>query len=512
MATLEAETPDDRPQTIAELDSAISDITTQISELNTEFSGKRFTKEAKEKWNQLHEQRDDPDDGLKAYRDELQLREDMIGDAVGKGAVESSTDTFQTRRPGSPTGGDIYDLSTVRRMFDDPSVEGNELRDRAKKALESAVIPHPQAEAVDAKGHVERLIGMEPEDGRLSRYLVATDSPTYKRAWTKTLAYGLAGQSPMLSREEQAAINGARAAERAMSLTTTSGGFAVPFVLDPTIIQTGSGAINPYRAIGNVSNISVDEWRGVSSAGVTATFQAEAAAVTDASPTLAQPVVSTEMARAFVPFSIEIGQDWGGFASEMAGMFADSKDVLEATKMALGSGTNEPFGVITGATTVFTASNTNSVVLADVYGVRNALGPRFRNRASWTLNNSVADKIRQFDTAGGAGLWIDNLRLRSAASAASMQDARLGADLLGHAAYEATAQSGTFTTGQLIGVIGDFNYYKIVDRIGMNVEVIQHIFGAGQGNLPTGQRGLFAYWRVGAKVLDANAFRTLKLA
>jgi predicted phage gp36 major capsid-like protein len=46
----------------------------------------------------------------------------------------------------------------------------------------------------------------------------------------------------------------------------------------------------------------------------------------------------------------------------------------------------------------------------------------------------------------------------------------------------------------------------------MNIELIRHLFGAAQGNLPTGQRGLFAYWRVGAKVLDANAFRVLRLA
>jgi HK97 family phage major capsid protein len=144
--------------------------------------------------------------------------------------------------------------------------------------------------------------------------------------------------------------------------------------------------------------------------------------VTDASPTLAQPIVSTEMARAFVPFSIEVGQDWASFQSEMVGLFTDAKDVLEATKFALGSGTNEPFGVITGATTVFTASNTNSLFVADLYGVHNALGPRFRANASWTLNNAVADRIRQLSTAGGADLWAQNLRLRTAAPGLPMTE------------------------------------------------------------------------------------------
>ena len=66
------------------------------------------------------------------------------------------------------------------------------------------------------------------------------------------------------------------------------------------------------------------------------------------------------------------------------------------------------------------------------------------------------------------------------------------------------------TTGQLIAVIGDFRYYVIADRLGLTLEVIPHLFDTN--NMPTGQRGLYAYWRNGAKVVDANAFRTLKLA
>ena len=45
----------------------------------------------------------------------------------------------------------------------------------------------------------------------------------------------------------------------------------------------------------------------------------------------------------------------------------------------------------------------------------------------------------------------------------------------------------------------------------MAIEVIPHLFDV-TNNMPTGQRGLYAYWRNGSKVVDANAFRTLKLA
>lgn len=481
-----------------EIRSEIADRKARLEQIDADNAGERFDEVTRNEWNTLNTEVDE----LEARVDELIAREERLMSLAGNAQNVERIAMPQFSRPSAVKGEDIYDLSTIERSWDDPSVEASQLRDRAMRAVDAAVIPHPRGDKNDNKGHVEQLIDtIDDQHGSFSRYLLSTGSSAYRRAFTKYLV-----SQPRTAREEDLL-------ERAASLTTTAGGFAVPFNIDPSVIQTGNGAINPYRDIGNVITQNVDEWRGVSSAGITAAFQAEAAATTDNAPTLAQPVVSTEMARAFVPFSIEIGQDWAAFSSEMATMIQDSKDVLEASKFAVGSGTNEPFGVITGATTVFTASNTNSLVVADVYGVHNALGPRFRKNAVWTMNNAVGDRIRQLDTAGGANLWVDNLTLRSAAVPNSFTDGRMGAQLLGKGVYEATAQSGAFTTGQLIGVVGDFGgYYKIVDRVGLTIETIPHLFGAAQGNLPTGQRGLFAYWRVGAKVLDANAFRVLKLA
>jgi HK97 family phage major capsid protein len=67
----------------------------------------------------------------------------------------------------------------------------------------------------------------------------------------------------------------------------------------------------------------------------------------------------------------------------------------------------------------------------------------------------------------------------------------------------------TVVNATKIMIVGDFSYYLILDRLGMNVQLIPFLFGAGQGNLPTGQRGLFAYWRNTAKVLSAAAFVAL---
>jgi HK97 family phage major capsid protein len=63
---------------------------------------------------------------------------------------------------------------------------------------------------------------------------------------------------------------------------------------------------------------------------------------------LAQPTIKAEQGRAFIPFSLELGQDWNGIQAELARLVSDAKDVLDATKFTVGSGTNEPTGVVTG--------------------------------------------------------------------------------------------------------------------------------------------------------------------
>ncbi|MFA4974752.1 MAG: phage major capsid protein, partial [bacterium] len=69
----------------------------------------------------------------------------------------------------------------------------------------------------------------------------------------------------------------------------------------------------------------------------------------------------------------------------------------------------------------------------------------------------------------------------------------------------------TTTGAEEIMIIGDFRNYVILDKVGMNVELIPHLVG-GTANYPTGQRGLYCYWRNSAKVATANAFRVLKVA
>jgi HK97 family phage major capsid protein len=479
------------PRTKDEVHEQIKADKERVRELDTAYQGQWLDPESGDgkEWAECN-QRIDENERIYA---QVVKREARVAELGQEPNSREDGASFHTSRPGSASKEDIFDLSTVRMSASDPRRMGQELRDRSMRMLERAKFQHPEVDQDVARERVEALIARDSDDGRFARYALATGDPAYSKAFWKWAARG---DTAGMSREDMAAWERGQQAERALSLTGSAGGFAVPFTLDPTLINTSNGVVNPIRQIARVESIVTDEWRGISHAGITASYAAEATETTDNSPTLTQPTVSTEKAQAFVPFSIEIGQDWSGLQPQMAAALADARDTLEAGKFITGTGTNEPFGVAVGTTTTVAAATGLTMTLANLYALLASLPPRYRAQASFIGDLEILVRIRQFDTAGSsAAIWVDSLQNDMASR------------LLGKPVYEASEMPGTITNAAKILIFGDFSRYLIVDRVGLTVDVIPHLFGANQR--PTGQRGLYAYWRNGAKVLDANAFRAL---
>ena len=55
-------------------------------------------------------------------------------------------------------------------------------------------------------------------------------------------------------------------------------------------------------------------------------------------------------------------------------------------------------------------------------------------------------------------------------------------------------------------LLGNFNAYYIVDRVGTQV-IYDPIIRSTGNNRPTGQAGWFGFWRVGAEVADLGQFK-----
>lgn len=376
----------------------------------------------------------------------------------------------------------LYDRNAVR-----------DLRTRALYAIEGAAEFLTDAQ----QSRAERMIRSD-KGGRLSQHMLLTGSDEYHRAFEELLTHN---NPALLDAPEYEAYKTAEAHRRAMSLTDSAGGFLVPFTLDPTIILTNAGSANPFRRVATVRTIATDVWHGVSSSGVTAEWLAESSQVADASPTFGSPDIKPEKAAAWIQGSFEVLSD-SGFASEVGPLLADAKDQLEAVAFATGDGIGKPEGVITGVAAVAGSRVLSKTIgayeVGDVYALESALPPRYRLTGSptWLADKAVINMTRQFDSAGGSSFWA-NLGM-------GQPEQLLGAPIL-----EASAMNGAIAAGNDTLLLGDFRQYYIVDRVGMTMVYEPLVKGAN--GRPTGEAGWFAYWRVGAGVVNPDAFRLLRI-
>ena len=381
----------------------------------------------------------------------------------------------------------IYDLSDIRAM--DPKAAKAELRARAIDAIENAPEHLGHDEAEQATRHAER-------NPAIAEHILRTGSPEYHDAFD---AY-VRGAEASTSDSQRAA----------MSLTGANGGYLVPFTLDPTIILTNNGQINPFRQISRVETITTDDWNGVTSAGVTAEWLAEGSQAADATPTFTQPTITVQKAAAYLFASLEATQD-SGIAPQIAGLIAEGKDRLESAAFATGSGSGQQYGIaprmsLTTASRVAGSSGAAGaadLVVADIYAVDNALAPRHRANASWVGEKTTLNKVRQLAnvTTGAApgAFWTDF-------------GGGLPSQLIGYPVYQASDMDSTIVSGSNddVLILGDFQKYVIVDRVGLSI-IYNPLVLSTSNNRPTGQVGWFGFWRVGADAVDANAFRSLRL-
>lgn len=487
---------DDR-MTVEERTARQSEIRARLSEIDTEYSGAALPVDVQTEWDTLSTEHDEHDTAIRAATDRAERIRAL---AVNQGAterVDNSRAGYGRQAPNVAVQPEnIYDLTAVRQQARSIDELPGLYRDRAMRAIEQARFPGTE----DRQGAQTRashlLNSIDDDEGTLARRMLVTGSPLYERAFAKVIgSQSMAG----LTGEES----------RALSLgADASGGYAVPFQLDPSIMLTSDGSVNPLRQVARVEQITGKKWQGVTSAGVQVTRGAEASEAGDNSPTLGQPEVETTRVQGFIPFSRELETGWNALQSELTMLLQDARDQEEATSFVNGDGTGEnPFGLVATlpAGRQVAASGTATLTVPDdVHAVEESLPPRFRQRASWLANKSIYNMIRSAaaQNAGYSGdLWV-----------------RLSAgqppELIGYPARELSTMTGTFSTvvgtANLVLMFGDYKRaFLIVDRVGMNIELIPHLFGAN--GRPTGQRGLYAVWFNSSKILVDNALRILKV-
>ena len=379
-------------------------------------------------------------------------------------------------------------------------------RDNAMRITEQATFPHPDTDVQKTRDRMAWLLDHhDTDDKQLAKRFMATSSPLYRRAFKKLIL-----QQP-LSPEEQ------RGTALAVGVDGT-GGFAIPVIFDLSVIAIGvhSGAVNPYRAVCRVVPIvGTDTWNALTATVVTATRTTEAAPAIEQGPTFAQPQYIVKRVQAQITYSLEVAQDRADIESAMATLIQEAKDNEEETSFAVGAGGGSasigvgPVSGTSGAYTAVAGAGSGVIAEGDLTATESALPVRHRFGAQWFMNRVNIRKIQSLETSGGK-LFGGSIYFPSVGQVDLSAVGNTGLRLLGYPVNESPSLPTATTTTITIGTLLNPQQYVIVDRIGMNLQIIPFVFGASQGNLVTGQQALYAMWRNTAAPLNVDAGRTLR--
>lgn len=315
-----------------------------------------------------------------------------------------------------------------------------------------------------------------------ARHIATFGQDVYAEAWAKRMT----GKDYLLSDAEA----------RALAVGTgTSAGNLVPTHLDPSIILTNAGSYNPFRRVARVVSLpspGPNTWNGVTSAGVTASWDAEAAEVSDDSPETANPSIPVYKGAAYVAASYEAIEDVANLAGEVVRMFADAKDRLESAAFATGTGSAQPTGLITDldANTFVEVSNTTAATLGlvDLHNALNGLSARYRDRATWIMSPAILGTVEQLGAGLGGANSVTNIN-----SGYSMS--LLGRPVELSSSYPGTPSSTTQVENWL--TVGDMSQFVIVDKIG--VRTVFNPVTLGANRRPDGGAGWYMHWRAGSE-------------
>jgi HK97 family phage major capsid protein len=297
--------------------------------------------------------------------------------------------------------------------------------------------------------------------------------------------------------------------------TTTTGGYMLPYTFDPTFIKTGAYTpFNPYRQICRVEQIAgSNNWQGVSVGAVAAAYSVESAATVEAGPTFARPSLTAYRATSFITLSRETMQDRPDVASELAVLIDEGKQTNEETQFSVGTGSTVfPAGALVKSK--FTVKETitdNTFAVADLDATEAALPIRHRAEAVWLLSRAVIRIIQGWETAYGK--YFESTLGYPAAGPlpAGPPGGNTGLKLLGYPVWETPSAPATVTSDDtIVGLLFAPKNYMILDRVGMDIEIVPNMFDATTG-FPTGDRGLLAIWRNTGNVLNADAGRQINI-
>ncbi len=167
----------------------------------------------------------------------------------------------------------------------------------------------------------------------------------------------------------------------------------------------------------------------------------------------------------------------------------------------LGNGVNQPLGVFVassqGISTARDVSNGNTSTTITFDGLKSAkysIKQQYWARLRWMFHRNAVEQLAKIKDTNGQYIWKDDV--------AEGEPDRL----LGFPVFMSEYVPNTFTTGQYVGILGDFSQYQIVDALDMQIQRLVELYAE------TNQTGFIGRQESDGMPVMEEAFARVKLA
>lgn len=165
-----------------------------------------------------------------------------------------------------------------------------------------------------------------------------------------------------------------------------------------------------------------------------------------------------------------------------------------------GSGSNQPLGVFTASSDgistsrdVSTGNTSSSIQFAGLYEAKYTLKQNYWPRARWLFHQDGQKQIAKLTDGESRYMWQESVRVGEPDR------------LLGIPTFMSQYAPNTFTTGQYVGILGDFSFYWYADALMFEIQRLEELYAE------TNQVGLIGRWESDGMPVLEEAFVRVKL-
>lgn len=316
-------------------------------------------------------------------------------------------------------------------------------------------------------------------------------------------AYVTRGMGDMSSEERNALREGFVAPDRAAQGvgTPSAGGYLVPEGFRANIVerQKAYGAVQQVATVLTTATGAALPWPTNDDTGNVGALLAENTQATEQDLTLGTAQLGAyKYTSKIVRVSLEFLQDvdWMDAESFLQRKFAERLGRIHNQHFTTGTGTAQPQGIVTGATSGVTAAAVAAITADELIDLQHSVDPAYRNeRSRFMLSDAALKAVRKLK-ASGTGEYLFQV-----STSADMPN------LLAGSPYVVNQDMAAPATGVKSVLYGDFEAGYVV-RLVKAFELIR----LNERYADYGQVGFIAFDRADGLVQDANAYKALTQA